>query len=132
MPQVWTALEESKNLSLQALYCLSRDFYDGAFHTVAAPDARALRDLRNHLEHKFLKVVDLLPSDQGHDIYQDSLSRKMTTMELAESAERTLKNSRSALVYLALAMHRHEEQHPYDGKLRFPLTVDDTPDDFKR
>lgn len=125
-------LEDSRNLSLQALYWLSRDFFDEQLHKVAAPDAHALKDLRNHLEHKFLKVVDIKPSNQEPAILTDRLSHKVTPEELMAKAERVLKVARSALVYLCLAMHRQEELRPDDGKTRFPLQVEELPDGFKR
>lgn len=130
--QIRATLENSQNWSLQALYWLSRDFYDEEFHKVAAPDAQALRDLRNHLEHKFLKVVEINSSAQEADLFLDHLSYQVTPDELVAKTERILRLSRSALIYLCTAMHRQETLRPSDGKTRISLPVEDIPDDHKQ
>jgi len=129
--QVREVLENSKNISLQALYWLSQDIYDDKTHEVALPDARSLKDLRNHLEHKFLKVVDLKSDDDGAPMFRDDLAHQVTPEELTAKAERVLKISRSALIYLCLAMHRAETLRPDDRSDVVHFEVADLPDRFK-
>ena len=47
----------SENWPWRGLYWLSKDLYESDLCNVLEPDARALHDLRNHLEHKYVKVV---------------------------------------------------------------------------
>jgi hypothetical protein len=98
------------------------------------PEARALADLRNHLEHKYVKVHEiLLPSKSLGDPFFDSLAHAITRSDLEQRALRLMQLVRSALIYLSLGMHR-EEQERRKGKegvvATFPL--DSWRDDWKR
>jgi len=46
------------NLPLRALFWLSKDFYEkkAEFRNSIEPDAKDMSDIRNHLEHKYLKL----------------------------------------------------------------------------
>lgn len=106
--QVWPKLEASQNLWLQALYRLSLDIHNSDDQAVAAPDARDIRILRNHLEHKFAKVVDIKSCSQTPDMLKDHLAYELDPQELESKALRMLRTTRSALIYLSLALHRSE------------------------
>ncbi len=75
---------------------------------VAAPDARDIRILRNHLEHKFVKIVDTKSGPYTPDILKDHLTYELDLQELHSKALRMLRAACSALVYLSLALHRSE------------------------
>ena len=45
------------NWGFRALYWLSKDFFEKENDTVAEPQARGLSDIRNHIEHKYLRVT---------------------------------------------------------------------------
>ncbi|MCI2260791.1 LA2681 family HEPN domain-containing protein [Xanthomonas indica] len=106
--QIWPQLEASQNLWLQALYRLSLDIHNSDDQAVAAPDARDIRILRNHLEHKFVKVVDAKAGPHTPDILKDHLAYELDSQELDSKALRMLRTARSALIYLSLALHRSE------------------------
>jgi len=124
--------EQSENLFLQALFWISRDVFREAFQQVASPDTQALHDLRNHLEHKFLKVVEFRRCEGDESIYVDTLSHEVTLDELTMKAERMLKKARSSLIYLCLAMHQAELKRPSDGLIVLPSPTMDFPDSLKR
>lgn len=124
-------LESSKNLPLQALYWLSKDIYDSEHHRVAEPDAQLLNNLRNHLEHKFVKVVDVKSTGNEPSISHDHLAHEITPDELVAKAERIMKIARSALVYLCLGMHRAERQRYGDRDDVIAFNVSDIPDSSK-
>ncbi len=105
---IWPQLEASQNLWLQALYRLSLDIHSSDDQAVAAPDARNIRILRNHLEHKFVKIVDVKSGPHTPDILKDQLAYELDLQELDSKALRMLRTARSALVYLSLALHRSE------------------------
>ncbi|WP_414143045.1 LA2681 family HEPN domain-containing protein [Burkholderia gladioli] len=44
----------------RGLFSLSRDLSAPDLQVVAQPDAKELADIRNHLEHKHLKLVEML------------------------------------------------------------------------
>lgn len=52
------ALDGMANWPLRGLFWLSKDIFEDDFREVTEPDAQALYDLRNHLEHKFVSVHD--------------------------------------------------------------------------
>lgn len=129
--QVRNVFEQSENIWLHALHQLSKDIYDETTSQVASPDAQALKDLRNHLEHKFVKVVWCVGlSSPGAGMHHDNLAREITLDDLAAKAERLLQMARSALIYLCLAMHRAEEQRAQDGP-SIHFAVDVLSDDLK-
>ena len=51
--------EASENWPLRGLFWISKDLYEPGVHEVAEPDAEALAELRNHLEHKYVKVHEM-------------------------------------------------------------------------
>ncbi|MYM83351.1 hypothetical protein GTP44_15485 [Duganella sp. FT50W] len=118
--------EDSKNLPLRALYWLAKDIYDQDFQEVADPIAKELDALRNHLEHKALKVVlDGLPqADRGEsEMFEDHLSHLVGHDELAARAEHLLRMTRSALIYLALAMFVEEQRAYRPGDKLAPVDL---------
>jgi hypothetical protein len=62
---VRTRFEASRNWPLRGLFSLSRDLDAPDLQVVAQPDAKELADIRNHLEHKHLKLVEMLVSVDG-------------------------------------------------------------------
>lgn len=121
------------NLPLRALYWVSQDIYSKVLKDVARPDAQALDDLRNHLEHKYAKVVDYCHwIGEPSDLWQDHLAYVLDRDDLVAKTMLMLKQSRAALIYLCLAMHFEESQARRDRDavvVQFP--VQDYPDDLK-
>lgn len=74
-----------------------------------------LRTLRNHLEHKYVKVHEMAPPKpiliEGlRDPHFDDLAYALSCAELEAKALRVLKLARSALTCLSLGMHIHERK----------------------
>ncbi|MDT4868354.1 hypothetical protein FQZ97_1033110 [compost metagenome] len=89
--------------------------------------------MRNHLEHKYAKVVDAFHWNAGASERQaDHLAFVVDRDDLVAKTHLIMKLSRSTLIYLCLAMH-HEESRPGrdEGKLVVQLPVDDYPDEWK-
>lgn len=106
------------NLCLRGLYWLSKEFSDKdrdhgvSLGKVMEPDADQLRTIRNHLEHRYLKVHDdIWGFAREHETRQfsDTLAYHLTLTELAEKTLRLLKRAREALIYLSLAIHQEEQ-----------------------
>ncbi|MHB9704354.1 LA2681 family HEPN domain-containing protein [Alcaligenes aquatilis] len=108
--QLHKKFESSRNQPLRGLFWLSKDIYSKN-HAVMHPSARELDSLRNHLEHKYVKVVYALSSMAGEcDIFTDNLAHQIQQDELVRKTEYLLRQSRSALIYLCLAMDYEESQ----------------------
>lgn len=134
--QEWVVRPEFKvtrNLPLRGLYWLSQDIYSEVLRNVARPDAKALDDLRNHLEHKHAKVVDAFHWIAGpSERYADQLAFVIEREDLVAKTFLIMRSCRAALVYLCLAMHHEESQSKSEGRgIVVALPVDDYPDDLK-
>lgn len=96
----------SQNWMLRGLYWLSKDLYerDTDFSEAILPEAKEIATIRNYIEHKSIKVVEigkteLVDGGLTYQIHRDELEAK--TLQL-------LKLARAALIYLSLAVHISE------------------------
>jgi hypothetical protein len=123
-----------QNLPLRGLYWLSKDFVESdkdsdiVLGETMEPDAYKLRSIRNHLEHKYLKVHDDLwgysdRSDNG--LFSDQWAFHLSMQELNEKTIRILKMARAGLTYLSLAVHREENIRRYQrpDEIAVPMTL---------
>ncbi len=136
---VRAAFDDSKNWPLRGLYWLSRDLFDEEIHVSAEPEARELNTLRNHLEHKYLKVHEMLaPSlsekTPADGLFVDTLSYSISREELERKTFKLLKLSRAALIYLSLGMHNEERRRKTrrGPVLVMPMSLPPLDDDWKR
>lgn len=130
-----------ENWPLRGLFWLSKDLLEKGTELADTmePDAEALNTIRNHLEHKYLKVHDWpwtseRDADAIHDSLRDSLAYSVTRGDLDAKSLRLLKLARAGLIYLSLAVHREEQlraEQRGDG-LVMPMELDTWPDDWKR
>lgn len=107
-----------QNLPLRGLYWLSKDFVASGQDTdtpvlgeTMEPDAYNLRSIRNHLEHKYLKVHDDMwrfTDRSSNSMFDDQWASHLSMQELQQKALRILKMARCGLTYLSLAVHREE------------------------
>lgn len=126
--------ESSENLPLRGLFWLSKDLFDSSMQAVASPVAKQLKSLRNHLEHKFVKVVAVdVEVENENELFEDHLSHKISRDDLVEKSEHIMRLSRSALIYLSMAMHVEEQRKMIaKGALnRVPMDMGLYPDDLK-
>jgi tetratricopeptide (TPR) repeat protein len=111
-------LLKNPNLCLRGLYWLSKEFSDKekdqavSLGSVMEPDADKLRTIRNHLEHKYLKVHDdIWDACKEYEIppFSDKLAYHLTLTELTDKTLRLMRRAREALIYLSLAVHQEEK-----------------------
>lgn len=129
--QLHPQFDQSENWPLRGLYWLSKDFFEDGFRDLTEPDAQALHTIRNHLEHKFLKVHELMLP--GHTC-PEGLAYSISRDEFEAKTLRLIKLARAGIIYLTLAMHREERRRAEragDG-LTMPLPLTSLPDRFKR
>lgn len=128
----------SENWPLRGLYWLSKDLFESDFKDVMEPDARALHELRNHLEHKYVKVISTiggLTSGPATGPFVDTLAHTVSLPDLEARTLRLLQLARSSLIYLSLGMHREEERRRDSappGRLIMPMMLDPWDDGWKR
>ncbi len=127
--------EGSRNPYLRGLFWLSKDIYLDSLQDVADPSAKESDALRNHMEHKFMKVVDTILKDEySSEMFNDHLAHLVERNELISRCEHVLKMSRAALIYLTLAM-RHEQRFGASAigpkKPAMPVDLGHYPDKLK-
>jgi hypothetical protein len=116
----------SKNTMLRGLYWISRDLLDSSFSQSTAPDAQALSDIRNQLEHKYLKVHELFVGNPGlqqkvpGDPFVDTLAYSISRTDFEDKALRLLKLSRTAIIHLALAVDFEEKRRRRASRSKKP------------
>jgi hypothetical protein len=124
---VRTEIQSLQNLPLRGLYYLSKDFYDSDLEwtAVADPEARDIAEIRNHMEHKYLKIhwIGPLPPSAKGDVSYDELAFSVRELDLAEKTFRLIKSAREALIYLSAAVHANERNERKEGELAVPLTL---------
>ena len=97
--------DQTTNWGFCALHWLSKDLFEKASDEVAEPQARQLSEIRNFLEHKYLRVTNI---DAGVAPSED-LALMLSRQQFESKAIQLLKLARSALIYLAIGV-RFEEQ----------------------
>lgn len=125
---------KSENWPWRGLFWLSKDLFEDDMRESTEPDARAVASLRNHLEHKYVKVLEWVSSEgPRHGPFQDTLAHAISRSNLERRTLRLMKLVRAALIYLFLGMHREERQRGA-GKtgLIAPMPLDPWRDEWKR
>jgi len=119
--------DRSKNLPLRGLYWLSKDLLDPVFKDVMDPDAHALSEIRNHLEHRYLKLHEIFLGKAGPqtpvagDTFVDTMAYSVARQDFEEKTLRILKLVRAALIYLVLGMYVEEQRRRRARRSKKPL-----------
>jgi tetratricopeptide (TPR) repeat protein len=127
------------NWPLRGLFWLGKDLYEESlpFRSVIDPDAQRLSEIRNCLEHKYLKVhLDLWPGTAiaGSGL-ADDLAESIRQADFQATTVRLLRFVRAAITYLSLSVHQEERvraaNRPNDAKI-VPVELDIWEDGWKR
>jgi hypothetical protein len=94
------------NWGFCALFWVAKDFFEEENDEVAEPQARGLSDIRNHLEHKYLRVTVAEPQTPPIGDLAFMVSRK----QFEAKAMHLLKLARSALIYLTIGVGSEERR----------------------
>ena len=124
-PRVRQSLEDSRNWSLRGLYWLGKDLFEEKLSEVAEPEAEELAQMRNHLEHKYLKVhwllvpesPDPLAASPAVDLFKDTLAYSISSEQLEQRSLHLLRLAREALIYVSLAVHAEEQRRERESPL---------------
>lgn len=118
-----------KNWPLRGLFWLSKDLFEDEFTAATEPDAEALNELRNHMEHKYLQlhqeIGQLAPRAFGESVYRG---------DFADKTLRLLKLVRASLMYLSLSVCDEERARQQKSGPRKAASMPLSPwqDDWKQ
>jgi hypothetical protein len=101
--------EKHDNLPLRGLFWLSKELFDDQLKQTTAADARELHDIRNALEHTYLRVSEgwAKPFTVGGT---NSFGIAIGSDELETKAIRIMQLARSALFYVSFAIGVEESK----------------------
>lgn len=111
---LWPLLVDRENWPLRGLFWLAKDLHeaDPEYHAAIHPEAQETATLRNHLEHRYVKVLDQsslwTPGPLPDEAPPDPFALRIERAALEAKALRMVKTARAALVYLSLAVHAEE------------------------
>jgi hypothetical protein len=102
------------------------------------PDARSLSEIRNHLEHKYLKIHDELwvgiekqkDGDLKSGVFKYPIGHSLRRKDFHAKTLRLLKLARAAMIYLSLAIHQEEKLKKGSG-INIPMFMDRFDDGWK-
>lgn len=96
-------LKPTKNIALFALYWIEKDFVE-KFEDSPNPFLKRIKEVRNALEHKYVKIIDdKLYPDYQNDKY-DSLALYVSEHEFYKITMELLKILREAIICLSLCV----------------------------
>lgn len=113
-------LKPQKNIALSGLYWISKDFYE-KFEDLPNPEQKRMRDIRNALEHKYVKVTSSFFSTTEE--WEDGLALYVSENELYDVTLELLKILREAIICLALCVNIEEIPKREDAKDKFILPM---------
>lgn len=124
-------LNHKENFALASLYWISRDFYD-KFEDSPNPRLKRISDVRNALEHKYVKVTNgrFLASVNGE---VDDLALYVTDDELSALTLELMHIVREAIICLSLCVHVEEQKNSNQNKnkLIIPMVLMEYDDEWK-
>lgn len=102
-------LTKNKNWPLWGLYWLSKDLFeeDPDFQKSIEPDAKKVKEIRDYLEHKYIKIhEDMFKNNE--DVEIDIVEYSIYRTDFEKKTLRLIKNVRAAIIYLSLSLHEEE------------------------
>lgn len=124
-------LDPNQNFALSSLYWISKDFFE-KFEDSPNPELKRIKDIRDSLEHKYVKINDAFFEDRIEK-YGDGLALYVSDEELYDVTLRLLKILREAIINLSLCVNIAESPKREATKDKFiiPINLMDYEDDWK-
>jgi tetratricopeptide (TPR) repeat protein len=134
---------DRRNLPLRGLFWLSKDLSEdrGGFREAIEPEAQEIRDIRNCLEHRYLKLHEDLwrgPAERDDPLSRgmtDTLAKSLYLDAFEKKTLKLLRLARAALIYLSLGVHTEERiwaaEREGEG-IAVPMLLDEYEDRWKR
>lgn len=102
------SLEKTDNNALRGLYWLSLDFNDTDLQEVLEEDSQGLQELRNYMEHRFVKVIELECLANPAVTGDPEVVMKVERSNFLAKSLSILKLVRRAMIYLSCAVFIEE------------------------
>lgn len=123
-------LKPKDNIALSALYWISKDFFE-KFEDSPNPELKRISDIRNALEHKYVKVTSSFFNRT--EKWEDGLALYVSENELYDVTLELLKILREAIICLSLCVNIGEipKREAAKDKLILPMSLMDFEDEWK-
>jgi hypothetical protein len=125
-----------ENWPLRGLFWLGKDLFEDTdgYRDVLDPAAKQLKEVRNHLEHKYLKLHSELWNGTDSSTFTDGLAVSLHRDEFEDMSMHLLSMTRAAIIYLTLGVHREEKVRASQrdpNTITPPMPLDNWEDDWK-
>ena len=116
---------------MSSLYWISKDFFE-KFEDSPNPELKRIKDIRDALEHKYVKINDYIFNDRVEE-YGDGLALYVSEKEMYDATFMLLKILREAIINLSLCVNIAEEPKREESKdkLIMPISLMDYEDEWK-
>lgn len=114
-------LNHKENFALASLYWISRDFYD-KFEDSPNPHLKHISDVRNTLEHKYVKVTNGWFTERTKGEIDD-LALYVTESELSSLTLELMHIIREAIICLSLCVYVEEQKKRKENEGKFILSM---------
>jgi tetratricopeptide (TPR) repeat protein len=119
-----------QNWPLRGLFWLSKDIFEDEFQRTTEPKAEGLKEVREHLEHKYLQVHESWAGD--YTTQPDQFGLHLGRAAFVDKTLHLLRLVRATLIYLSLAVHTEERQrHNFGDGLVVPMPLGTWDDEWK-
>lgn len=106
------AIVDTENWPLRGLFWIARDLFEKEdFADAVEPDAQELKSIRDHLEHKYLKVHEFeIPEGTTAPCQTDQYAKSISRDSLESKTITILRLACSAIMHLSLGIHSEEKR----------------------
>lgn len=125
-------INSNQNYFLTAIKWISKDFYDKSISS-PNPQAKRIRDIRNALEHKYVKVTKEYSFQKDLSNRKDNLAFYISEYELSHETLKLLKLIREIIISLSLAVGIEEnlKQNSNKNKPILHINLTEYDDEWK-
>lgn len=118
----------TQNWAFRGLYWLSKDFFEKetSFLLAIEPEAKQLAEIRNFIEHKSFKLVEM----GSNEIADNGLTYIIQRDDFEEKTLKLFRLVRSAIIYLSLGINLEESKKDV-SHLVIPFPMFEIKDKFK-
>ncbi|WP_252225741.1 LA2681 family HEPN domain-containing protein [Clostridium sp. ZBS2] len=128
-------IHEEYNYPLIGLYWLFKDISKKKVkHNYLEPEIEQISDIRNSIEHKYLKIIDDKFLGFCNNEVDDDLAYIKTFREFEEASIRLMKYAREAIILLSLSVHceeRFRARKRNDNQFIMPIDLLKYEDEWK-
>lgn len=120
---------QTKNWAFRGLYWLSKDLYEKNedYSTTIEPEAKELARIRNFIEHKSFKIIEL--GENG--LLDNGLTYVIARTEFEQKTLNLIKLIRASMIYLSLGINLEEKKKEITNPV-LPINFVGLRDEYKK